>query len=151
MGVDTMFRFLTGVAAAVLMLAATSDQAQSGSAKRSGTVHIEQVQIALLISANLGGGTLTYKGKTHKFSIGGIGVGGFGGSRIIADGFVYDLKKLSDFEGTYVQGRYGAAFGEQSTGKLYMKNGRNVYIELDAKREGLALSAGADGIVIQFD
>ena len=71
-----MFRFLTGVAAAVLMLAATPDQAQSGSAKRSGTVHIEQVQIALLISANLGGGTLTYKGKTHKFSIGGIGVGG---------------------------------------------------------------------------
>ena len=54
-----MCRFLADVAAATLMLVATPDQGLSGSAQVSGTLHIEQVQVAFLFSGNLGGGTLS--------------------------------------------------------------------------------------------
>ena len=67
--------------------------------KQSGTVEIEQVQIAFLSSGNLGGGKLHNQGKTYEFAIGGLGVGGIGVSKIEAIGEVYNLNSLGDFPG----------------------------------------------------
>jgi hypothetical protein len=53
-------------------LAATPASAED--LKKSGTVTIEQVQIAFIGSGNLGGGTLKFGGKTYDFSIGGLGI-----------------------------------------------------------------------------
>ena len=39
---------------------------------KSGTVEIEQVQIAFLASGNLGGGTLHFGGRSYAFQIGGL-------------------------------------------------------------------------------
>jgi hypothetical protein len=54
--------------------------------KKSGTVEIEQTQIAFIGSGNLGGGKLYFGGKTYSFSIGGLGIGGFGISTMTAVG-----------------------------------------------------------------
>jgi hypothetical protein len=118
---------------------------------KSGTITIEQVQIAFIGSGNLGGGTLNFRGKTYPFTIGGLGVGGFGASKIEATGTVFDLKSLKDFEGLYGQARYGFAAGEKSAGELWLQNDKGVGLSLKAKRTGLALSLGADGIYIEFD
>jgi hypothetical protein len=115
------------------------------------TLTIEQYQAAWVISGNLGGGKLSYKGKTYDFKVGGMGVGGFGVSKIEATGKVFKLKNLSDFPGVYGQARYGGALADKSTGKLWLQNTNGVVIELEAKRTGLALSMGADGVVIDFD
>jgi hypothetical protein len=119
--------------------------------KKSGTVTIEQVQIAFIGSGNLGGGTLKFGGKTYDFSIGGLGIGGFGVSKITATGTVYNLKDRSDFAGTYGQARYGIAIGSASTGELWLQNTRGVVLQLKADRQGLALSLGADAVRIKFD
>ena len=119
--------------------------------RQSGTVQIGQVQIAFLYSGNLGGGTLSYGGKSYDFDVGGLGIGGVGASKIEATGEVYNLNNLSDFEGAYVQARYGAAVVQRSTGELWLKNPYGVFIRLDAKREGLALSLGADAVYIRLD
>jgi hypothetical protein len=119
--------------------------------KKSGTVRIEQVQIAFIGSGNLGGGTLNFGGKTYSFTIGGLGIGGIGISKITATGNVYNLSKLAYFPGAYVQGRYGAVIGDVSTGKLWLKNSNGVVLELKAEREGLALSLGGDAIYINLD
>ena len=116
----------------------------------SGTLTVEQVQVAFIGSANLGGGKLNYKGKSHDFTIGGLGIGGFGISRIDATGEVYGLNKLEDFAGAYGQARYGAVIGDASTGELWLENTKGVVILLDAKREGLALSVGADAIYVDL-
>ncbi len=118
---------------------------------RSGTLTIEQVQIAFIGSGNLGGGTLIVNGQKYSFSIGGLGVGGFGVSRMEAYGNVYNLRNLADFAGAYVQARYGMAVGSMSTGKLWLQNARGVVLELNAKRSGLALSLGGDAVYINFD
>ena len=118
---------------------------------QSGTLTIEQVQIAFIGSGNLGGGTLVVGGQKYSFSIGGLGVGGIGVSRMEAHGTVYNLKNINDFAGGYVQARYGIAVGSMSTGQLWLQNAKGVVLELKAKRTGLALSLGGDAVYINFD
>jgi len=117
----------------------------------SGTVYIEQVQIALIGSGNLGGGTLEFGGKKYPFTIGGLGIGGIGISKMKATGEVYDLKSVDDFAGAYAQGRYGAVAGDKDTGELWLENTAGVSLHLVTEREGLALSLGADAVYIDFD
>lgn len=115
-----------------------------------GTVQIEQTQVAFIGSANLGGGTLSFQGKSYRFTIGGLGVGGFGVSKMQASGEVYDLKELNQFPGAYAQARYGAVAVDKSTGELWLQNTHGVLISLRARRTGLALSLGADGVYISL-
>ncbi|MDY0882792.1 hypothetical protein ACFPL7_07510 [Dongia soli] len=117
----------------------------------SGTVEISQVQIAFIGSGNLGGGTLHYQDNSYSFTIGGLGIGGFGISKMEAIGTVYDLHRLSDFKGAYIQGRYGYAAGEAGSGDLWLKNASGVVLQLKTKRQGLALSLGGDAVYIDFD
>ncbi len=119
--------------------------------KPSGSIEISQVQIAFIGSGNLGGGTLHYQGKRYSFTVGGLGIGGIGISKMEAVGKVYNLKRLADFPGAYVQGRYGYAAGDSGGGQLWLKNPNGVVIELQTKREGLALSLGGDAVYINLD
>ena len=118
---------------------------------RSGTLTIEQVQVAFIGSGNLGGGTLMVGGQKYNFSIGGLGIGGFGVSKMECTGVVYNLKNINDFVGGYVQGRYGMAVGSTGGGQLWLQNSKGVVLELKAKRTGLALSLGGDAVYINFD
>jgi len=141
---------LVALAITVTVIALVVD-ASAADLKKSGTVYIEQYQVAFIGSGNLGGGTLTYQGKTYKFTIGGLGVGGFGVSKITAQGDVYNMKELSDFEGAYGQARTGFAAADVGSGTLWLENQKGVYMKLASKREGLALSLGADAIYIDFN
>jgi hypothetical protein len=143
-------RAKAAMAIVMLVLWSTSTSA-ADDLVRSGTLTIEQVQIAFIGSGNLGGGTLIVDGQKHSFSIGGLGVGGIGVSRMEATGNVYNLKNINDFAGGYVQARYGIAVGSMSTGQLWLQNAKGVVLELKAKRTGLALSLGGDAVYINFD
>ena len=138
-------------AVAVMALQYGSAFAQSSKLDQSGTLTINQVQVAWIFSGNVGGGTLRYGGKTYPFSIGGLGVGGFGVSKIEATGEVYNLKKLNDFDGAYGQARAGIVVADMSKGSLWLENPQGVYIRLTAKRKGIALALGLDAIYIKFD
>jgi len=67
-----------------------------------------------------------------------------------AYGEVYNLRALSDFPGGYGQARTGIAVGDQGRGNLWLQNDRGVVMKLKARREGLALSMGADAVFINF-
>jgi hypothetical protein len=116
----------------------------------SGTVDVSQVQIAFMVSGNLGSGRLNFQGRTYPFSIGGLGVGGFGVSKLEAVGTVYGLTNISQFPGAYGQARTGIAVGESGGGGMWLQNTHGVKMNLIAKRQGLALSMGADGIVVKL-
>jgi len=119
--------------------------------KQTATVTIEQVQIAFIGSGNLGGGELIFNGQKYPFSVGGLGIGGIGVSKMVAYGAVYNLYNLADFAGGYVQARYGLAVGSTSTGQLWLQNTKGVVLSLKADRTGLALSLGGDAVYIDFD
>jgi hypothetical protein len=116
----------------------------------SGSVSIRQVQVALIGSGAVGGGTLYYRGRSYPFKLGGLGIGGIGVSRLYAGGNVYNLHRLQDFEGVYGQARTGWALGEQGKGQMWLQNSNGVYLRLKAQRQGLSLSLGADGMVVRL-
>jgi hypothetical protein len=119
--------------------------------RQSGTIEIRQVQIAWIGSGNLGGGNLQFGGRNYRFTIGGLGIGGFGISQMTAVGEVYNLKDVALFPGAYGQARAGFAIGTVSAGELWLQNPNGVVLHLRAERVGLALSLGADAIFIRMD
>jgi len=124
---------------ALLALAACSQQSATGQQTvngmtPSGTLEMHQVQAAYIASAGGGSGTLFFEGGAYPFDVGGVGIGGIGASTITAAGDVYGLTQLSQFSGTYVQGRYGFAFGDRSGGDLWLKNNYGVILHLNAMR-----------------
>lgn len=135
---------LLGAGAAFALPARAQDKVKAG------TVEIEQVQVAFIGSGNLGGGTLQYQGKSYRFTVGGLGIGGFGVSKMQATGDVYNMKELRQFAGAYGQARYGLAVGDKSAGELWLQNANGVLLSLKARRTGLALSLGADAVIIDF-
>jgi hypothetical protein len=44
----------------------------------------------------------------------------------------------------------GWAVGEQGKGQMWLQNSNGVYLRLKAQRQGLALSLGADGMVVRL-
>ena len=139
------------LAGGIALLAARALPAEADGEKPTAFLEIEQWQVAFIGSGNLGGGKLHFQGKTYPFTVGGLGIGGFGVSKMQATGSVYGLKRLADFPGAYVQGRYGAVVADVSGGKLWLKNANGVGRGLEAKRQGLALSLGGDAVYINLD
>ena len=119
-------------------------------AQPSGTVRVRIIQASFVGSASTGGGVLRFHGRNYKFTTTGGGIGGFGLSRFDAAGTVYDLKSVADFGGPYVQLRTGLALGEQGQGKMWLRNANGVTMSLDGRRRGLALSMGADALVVSL-
>src|SRR5271166_3660908 len=115
----------------------------------SGSVQIHQTQVAFIGSGAVGGGTLNYRGRAYPFSVGGLGIGGIGVSRLDASGSVFNLRRLEDFDGIYGQVRSGWALGDQGKGQMWLQNANGVYLRLKAVRRGLMLSLGADGVLIR--
>ena len=118
--------------------------------KPSGSVNIHQVQVAFIGSGAVGGGTLYFHGRRYPFKLGGLGIGGIGVSTLDASGSVYNLRRLQDFEGVYGQARVGWAVGEHGKGDMWLQSSNGVYLHLKARRQGLALSLGADGMVVRL-
>ena len=115
----------------------------------AGTIEINSTQMAFIISGQAGGGILEYAGEEHEFGISGLGIGGIGVQKINAIGVVYNLEKLGDFNGTYVQGRMGIAVGA-GKGQMELSNSKCVVIELKSSLSGVALSLGLDGMGIKL-
>ncbi len=116
----------------------------------SASVAIEQIQVAFIGSGAVGGGTLNYRGESFPITVGGLGVGGIGASKLTASGSVYGLERREDFAGAYVQIRKGWAVGDHGKGTLWLRNRNGVTMKLDTRRKGLQLSLGAVGVVISF-
>ena len=139
------------VAIVLCLGAAVSAPALAQSPRPRPTATVSIPQVAFIGSGMLGGGTLSYRGAAYRFRLGGLGIGGVGVSRLDATGTVYNLRRLTDFEGVYGQVRSGWAAGDQGRGSLWMQNANGVYLRLVGVRRGLSLTMGADGIRIEFE
>jgi hypothetical protein len=125
---------------AICALPANAQDSQPFS--RAASVTVRQVQVAFIGSGALGGGTLYYRGRAFPFKLGGLRVGGFGVSRLEASGAVYNMRNLQDINGVYARIRSGWAIGDQGRGRMWLRNVNDVYLKLQARRQGLALHSG---------
>ena len=117
--------------AAVLCVCSVVHAQDDVELRELGTVEIATIQIALLWSGSLGGGTRHFNGESHAFTLGGAGLGGFGGSSLNASGRIYNLNILDQFEGAYSQVRTGFVAGTEGNSKFWLENETGMYIELE--------------------
>ena len=123
---------------------------ENGSLRYAGTVDINQTRVSFLVSGHAGGGVLHFRGRDYPFSIGGLGVGGIGVTKLNATGDVYNLPSAAQFPGMYSQFRTGVALGDNGGGKLWLKNGQGVVLKLRGASQGIGLTMGADAVHISY-
>src|SRR5713226_3072331 len=115
----------------------------------SGTVSLQSTSVAAGVGVQWGEGLLTYNGKTYPFSVQGLEVIGVGYSEVKAEGIVYNLTKLADFEGVYASGEASATAGH-GTSTVTMKNPNGVVLSLQTLQEGAKLTLAAGGVNIEL-
>jgi hypothetical protein len=123
-------------------------EAKTVSPKRLFTLHVGQAGYIGAVSK--GGGVLHFRGRNHPFEVAGAGVGGIGVTRFDGQGPVYNLTSVAEFAGPFAQVRTGLAIGFRGQGKMMLRNRNGVVMRLAGTRKGLALSTGADAMVVSF-
>lgn len=137
-------RLVTMLFASVMLMAAVSpSQAQT----QNGTVRLKIVKAGFIIGAGGGEGTLTFKGKTYRLTVGGVGIGSLGVAAVNLTGTAKNLRSASDIVGTYGGAGAGGTFvGGGQVASL--QNEKGVVLELRGAQAGFQVSLGLGGMSI---
>lgn len=138
-----LFSLALGFALASASFVSAADE------KPDATVTFEGGSVAVGIGFSWGSGTLSYKGEKHALKVDGLSVGDVGATEVTASGKVYNLKKLSDFPGTYTAVSAGAAAGGGG-GISEMVNQNGVRMRVESTTQGVKFKLGVDGIKISM-
>jgi hypothetical protein len=130
-----------GMVAALAGLALAAEKEKTPDA----TLSLSEGQVAVGIGWSWGKGVLTLNGKDYPFKVGGLSVLDVGITKAEAEGKVYNLKKLEDFNGTYVSAAAAATLGV-GAGATAMKNDKGVVIYLFPKTKGVNLKLAGEGV-----
>ena len=119
--------------------------AKEAAKKPDATLKLSEGQVAVGIGWSWGKGVLTFKGKEYPFKVQGLSVGDVGITKADAEGKVYNLKKLEDFDGKYLSGAAQATV-VLGAGATAMQNDRGVVLHLFPKTKGVNLKLAGEGV-----
>jgi hypothetical protein len=112
----------------------------------SGTVRLNFVKAGFVIGGAAGSGTLTFRGRTYRLSIGGLSYGfTFGGSQTYLHGRVSNIFRASDIEGVYGAAGAGGTIirGPQA---IVLANQKGAVLELSGVQTGLMINLDLSGM-----
>jgi hypothetical protein len=118
-------------------------------AQADGTVSFTGGSVAAGVGYIWGHGQLSYEDTSHNFTISGLSIVDVGAANISATGHVYNLKKLTDFTGNYVEVSAGATVAGGGS-VAYLRNEHGVVIKLEATTVGLRFNLSADGVNVKL-
>ena len=116
----------------------------------SGKIQFEVYKAGLIVGVSGGSGTLTFEGKDHPISIGGVSLGAtIGASKAEFVGDVFNLAALTDIEGVYSGTKAGIAVaGGPKVAEL--KNAKGVVLKVSGKQIGVELTLDLNGMQISL-
>ena len=135
--------FVTAVVAGLSLL--TTGFASTAVAD-SGTVRLNFIKAGFVIGGAAGSGTLTFRGRTYRLSIGGLSYGfTFGGSQTFLHGRVSNIFRPSDIEGVYGAAGAGGTVirGPQA---IVLANQKGAVLELSGVQTGLMVNLDLSGM-----
>lgn len=112
----------------------------------SGTVRLNFIKAGFVIGGAAGTGTLTFRGRTYRLSIGGLSYGfTFGGSQTYLHGRVSNIFRPSDIEGVYGAAGAGGTIirGPQA---IVLANQKGAVLELSGVQTGLMVNLDLSGM-----
>jgi hypothetical protein len=134
--------------AAVVVLACTG--VSSVAHADSGTIRISVLKGGWFIGASGGSGTLTFRGRQYRLSIGGLSAGlVFGASQTYWSGRVGNINRASDVAGVYAAGGAGAAIGRGAQ-VIVLTNEKGAVLEMSGRQTGLMVNADLSGLAISL-
>jgi hypothetical protein len=137
------YKVLSLALVGALLLVAGAVAAQD---QPSGKISLYATSVAVGVGAQWGEGTLTLdNGKQYKFTVRGLEAGSVGFSDIRAQGEVYNLHNLADFNGVYVAAEANASIGD-GLGARTMRNQHGVVINLSSAQQGVKLTLAGEGV-----
>src|SRR5258708_29663104 len=71
-------------------------------AKPTASLVLKQGQVGVGVGFSWGAGMLNFHGQDYAFKVSGLSVGDVGITKAVADGKIFNLNNLEDFDGTYV-------------------------------------------------
>jgi hypothetical protein len=129
-----------------VLFAAVSQPSQA----QSGTVHIRIVKAGWFVGAQVGTGTLRYRGRTYPLDVGGLSAGlTFGGSAVEFIGTARNLRRVRDIEGVYTAAGAGLAV-VAGVRIARMRNARGVLLTLEGRQVGLHVDVDLSGMAISL-
>lgn len=133
-------------AAGALFLGAAEDPNPDAS------LWIEEVRIGLFgRSGAIGGGRLRFQGQVRAFNIDGLSAAGAGVTTVRAQGEVFNLRRLSDFPGTYTEFEGSRSPADGPVEVHWLRNSHHVRLRLRSARAGSTLRIGEGGLVISLE
>ena len=136
----------------ILGVMAGFTQAATHHSKPDATLRLSGGSFALGIGVNWGSGTLTYKGKDYPVKVKGLSIGKVGMTSSSANGEVFNLKHLQDFNGHYnvgAAGTRGVTLGSGRSGTI-MSNQAGVIVRVSSTQNGVAVNATGGGADMQL-
>jgi hypothetical protein len=133
---------------AVILALGVGGFAVAAEEQPSGTVEIDDEQLRFILGGEVGKVILHYQGKQYHFKIAGLTAGGFGVSKVNAQGNVYHLKNPADLAGRYSEASAGITI-VKGKGGVVLENEKGVVLKLFSHSEGVELAIGAGGLVVQ--
>jgi len=134
------------IAVLLLMLSGMTGFTQAAThheSKSDATLRLSGGSFALGIGVNWGSGTLTYKGKDYPVKVKGLSIGKVGMTSSSANGEVFNLKHLQDFNCHYnvgAAGTRGVTLGAGRSGTI-MSNQAGVVVRISSTQNGVAVNA----------
>ena len=133
---------LCAILIAALTLVSSAARADGGS------ISFTVIKAGIVIGGSAGSGTLTFHGRSHPISIGGISYGfTFGASETRFHGTVSNIRRASDVAGVYAAGNVGAAVGRGAQA-IVLTNQNGAVLTLSGNSVGAIVSADLNGLVI---
>jgi hypothetical protein len=144
LGIYHPIRFCAAVVAAIMLIGTLSEAYAA-----TGSVRFRIVKAGFIIGVGGGSGSLNFKGRNYRLSIGGINVGTIGASAVDLVGTASNLRTAADIVGTYTQGSAAlAVVGGARAATLQNANG--VLIRVRGPAVGLEASLSLSGMTISM-
>src|SRR5436190_5941805 len=137
----------TTLGTAVLAVAVILTAAPSRSYAETGSVSMRIFKVGFIVGVGGGSGTLTFKGKQYRLSIGGVSAGTIGVASMNLVGRATNLRTAADIAGSYSVASAGLAVaGGAKVATLQNSNG--VVLQLQGRQVGFEASLAVSGLTI---
>ena len=134
---------------AFLAMAVILTAAPSLSYAETGSVSMRISKVGFIVGVGGGSGTLTFKGKQYRLSIGGVSAGTIGVASMNLVGRATNLRTAADIAGSYSVASAGLAFaGGAKVATLQNANG--VVLQLQGRQVGFEASVAVSGLTISL-
>ena len=115
----------------------------------TGSVRLKITKVGFIVGVGGGSGTLNFKGKSYRLSIGGVSAGTIGAAGADLVGTASNLRTAADIAGTYSAISAGVAVAAGAKA-VTLQNSNGVVLQLHGRQVGFEASLSLSGLTISL-